>query len=272
MCASSFPQGLLWENPPSCGPAHTRGDYIFYLSLLGSIFPANSRLMCNEPRKKPSQCMKESTTVIALCEHADRAPLLSSVTTQILFRPCRTICQYPGIYRPLILAGHRVECVYVVSVYSLWPLTKTSCILTLRGEDGGHAETQVFRVHYRLTMQSNGITAICDLWVGVCNCGELTGDRRSSTINFTERPISPKLLFDYRRKQRCKPEPTGCGMVWTTAHLQGLLCSIHVLLPNLSYLTREWKGAFVCRPFGGLTGGLKDTNEHENRNKVANSQ
>lgn len=113
MCASSFPQGLLWENPPSCGPAHTRGDYIFYLSLLGSIFPANSRLMCNEPRKKPSQCMKESTTVIALCEHADRASLLSSVTTQILFRPCRTICQYPGIYRPLILAGHRVECVCV---------------------------------------------------------------------------------------------------------------------------------------------------------------
>lgn len=93
---------------PLAQPTQTRGDYIFYLSLLGSIFPANSRLMCNGPREKPSQCTRESTTVIALCERADRAPpSLSGVTTRILFRPCRTICQYPGIYRPLILAGHR---------------------------------------------------------------------------------------------------------------------------------------------------------------------
>lgn len=150
MCASSFPQGLLWENPPSSGPAHTRGDYIFYLALLGSIFLTNSRLMCNEPRKKPSQCMRESTTVIALCEQADRAPSLASATTQILFHPCRTICQYPGIYRSLILAGHRAErvcvcceCVFCVATHKdllhfntggrRWGPCRNSCVqITLR--------------------------------------------------------------------------------------------------------------------------------------------
>lgn len=54
MCANSFPQGLQQEKAPSTGTAHTWGDYIFYLSLLGSIFPANSRLGCNQPRKQPS--------------------------------------------------------------------------------------------------------------------------------------------------------------------------------------------------------------------------
>lgn len=275
MCASSFPQGLLWENPPSSGPAHTRGDYIFYLSLLGSIFPANSRLMCNEPRKKPSQCMRESTTVIALCEHADRAPSFSSVTTQILFRPCRIICQYPGIYRPLILAGHRVECVCVV--YSMWPLTKTSCILTLGGgEDGGHAETQVFRLHYRLTMQSNGITAICDLWVGVCNCGDLTGDRRSNTIkgedrlHWTAHLSEPSLRLQTQTKMQ----------TWTNWPRNGVnhgpfkrTTVLNTLPPSKSLLPNKGvKRRFCLPPFWGVTGGLKDTNEHENRNKVANSQ
>lgn len=231
--------------------------------------------MCNEPRKKPSQCMRESTTVIALCEHADRAPSLASATTQILFRPCRTICQYPGIYRPLILAGHRQGvclCVCVVSVYSLWPLTKTSCILTPGGEDGGHAETQVFRLHYGLTMQSNGITAICDLRAGVCNRGELSGDRRSNTFKGEERLdrtahlSKPSLRLQTQTRTNWLRNGVNHGPFKRTTVLNTLPPS-KSLLPN-----KGVKRRFCLPPFWGVTGGLKDTNEHENRNKVANSQ
>lgn len=44
------------RKPSSSGAAHMWGDYIFYLSLLRSIFPANSRLGCNQPRKPPCVC------------------------------------------------------------------------------------------------------------------------------------------------------------------------------------------------------------------------
>ena len=46
----------------------------------------------------------------------------------------------------------------------------------------GHAETQVLRLHYKLTMQSNGITAIGALGEGVAESAELTGDRRQNEI------------------------------------------------------------------------------------------
>lgn len=49
------------------------------------------------------------------------------------------------------------------------------------GEKTGHAESRVFRLHYKLTMQSNGITAIRALRGGVPESGELTGDIKSKT-------------------------------------------------------------------------------------------
>lgn len=48
-------------------------------------------------------------------------------------------------------------------------------------------------------MQSNGITAICDLGVGVCNCGDLIGDSRSNTIKglqSTAHLSQPSLQLD----------------------------------------------------------------------------
>lgn len=101
------------RKPPSSGTAHTWGDYIFYLSLLGSIFPANSRLGCNQPRKKPSLCVCVRALLLFLfvsmpIEH----PLQRfRITTQILFLPYRNISKYVGTYRPLILAGQRLECI-----------------------------------------------------------------------------------------------------------------------------------------------------------------
>lgn len=98
------------RKPPSSGATHTWGDYIFYLSLLGSIFPANSRLGCNQPRKNPPYtpfrvcCVRESTTVTPLCKHADPSPLTlwhnKIQHNKIHCRPSRNICQYLGIYRP----------------------------------------------------------------------------------------------------------------------------------------------------------------------------
>lgn len=132
------------RKPPSSGTAHTWGDYIFYLSLLASIFPANSRLGCNQPRKKPSLCVCMSTTVIPLCEHADRAPSLSGITTQILFPPYRSISQYLGIYRPLILAGQRLACIPC----GLSQSPHEPPAFSSGGRGTTHAETQVFRLHY----------------------------------------------------------------------------------------------------------------------------
>lgn len=163
-------------------------------------------------------------------------------------------------------------CVCVVSVYSVWPLTKTSCILTLGGEDGGHAETHVFRLHYGLTMQSNGITAICDLWVGVCNRGELTGDRRSNTtegedrLHWMTRLSKPALRLQTQTWTNWLRNGVNHGPFKGTTVLNTLPSS-KSLLPN-----KGVKRRFCLPPFWGVTGGLKDTNEHENRNKVANSQ
>lgn len=71
--ASSFPQGLLRETlPPPARPTRG-GDYIFYLSLLGSVFPADSRPKCNQPRKPP--CVRAWTGVIPLSQIDIRFPV-----------------------------------------------------------------------------------------------------------------------------------------------------------------------------------------------------
>lgn len=68
-------------------------------------------------------------------------------------------------------------------------------------------------------------------------------------------PSQPKSFlsssFRLQITQRHKPEPIGCGLVWIMARLKESLCSIRFLLPNPFYLTREWKDAIVCLPFGG---------------------
>lgn len=102
-----------------------------HLLFITSWLYFSSKFQANVQRAKKETLPVYERERHCYCERPDRAPSLSGVTTQILFRPCRTICQYPGIYRPLTLAGHREECVR--AVYSL---TKTSSILTLGGEDG----------------------------------------------------------------------------------------------------------------------------------------
>lgn len=59
------------------------------------------------------------------------------------------------------------------------------------GKKTGHAESQVFKLHYKLTMQSNGITAFRAPLGGVPESGELTGDRRCNTIK-DSRPCHDK--------------------------------------------------------------------------------
>lgn len=122
-------------------------------------------------------------------------------------------------------------------------------------------------------MQSNGITVL-GAQQRCPTSTELTGDtvqhslRLSCDGDGTKTKVSSlkwaissvqhtvcfstvKCLFDYRYKQQHKPEPIGCRLVWIMALLKEWLCSIRFLLPNLFYLTREWKDAFVCFPIGG---------------------
>lgn len=138
---------------------------------------------------------------------------------------------------------------------------------------GGHAETQVFRLHYRLTMQSNGITTICDLRGGVCNCGEPTGDRHGNTINARTLFIKPahlSLRLQMQTKTQARINWLQNGVNHSPFKRTTVL---NTLPPSKSPLPNKGvKRRFCLPPFWGATGGLKDTNEHENRNKVANSQ
>lgn len=93
---------LLWY-----GPHMGRLHLLFITSWL--YFSSKFQAGVQSAKKETLPvCVCVSTTVIPLCENADRAPSLSGITARILFPPCRNISQYLGIYRPLILAGHRL--------------------------------------------------------------------------------------------------------------------------------------------------------------------
>ncbi len=147
MCANSFPPGLLRENlPPLVQPTHGEITSFIYhfLALFFQQIPGWGAI--SQERNPPSVCVCEcvSTTVIPLCKNADRAPSLSGTTAQILFLPRRNVSQYLGIYGPPVLAGRRLVCIPRGPSQSLHepPAFESG------GSGTGHAETQVFRLHY----------------------------------------------------------------------------------------------------------------------------
>lgn len=102
---------VRWEkNPPSAGPAHTHGEITSFIYHFSALFFQQIPGSCATGQERNPPSARERALLLLLfvsVQIEPPPPSLSGVTTRILFRPCRTICQYPGIYRPLILARHR---------------------------------------------------------------------------------------------------------------------------------------------------------------------